>query len=125
MLRFCSFCLFLFCFFSLFAQEEIISPLETNLNGISGDFSQKRSNLIDSTITYVSDTLTFETPFIEDFSISHFQKFPSIVDYNKLSKSVYYKIIKKRDMLKLKTYFEKFESLFEQNKQKVEPRFVS
>ena len=97
MLRFCSFCLFLFCFFSLFAQEEIISPLETNLNGISGDFSQKRSNLIDSTITYVSDTLTFETPFIEDFSISHFQKFPSIVDYNKLSKSVYYKIIKKVD----------------------------
>lgn len=97
MFRFWSLILFIFSSFIIFSQVEIITPLETNFNGVVKNQINKRSYLIDSTITFTSDTLTIETPLVEDFSVSHFQKYPSNIDYTKLSKSVFYKILKKVD----------------------------
>jgi hypothetical protein len=64
----------LFLFISIFSvfflnAQESVKPIVNPL-----DFSKiKRTNSLDSTIIYISDTL--QLPFYDDFSVDHFQKF--------------------------------------------------
>lgn len=60
--------------FILFAQEEVLSPLETNLSGYS-PLKTKRLKTIDSLIIFRTDTL--KLPIFDDFSINHFQQYDS------------------------------------------------
>ena len=63
-----------FLFISIFSvfffnAQEAVQPIVNPL-----DFSKiKRTNSLDSTIIYISDTL--QLPFYDDFSVDHFQKF--------------------------------------------------
>ena len=58
----------------LVAQDEILSPLETNLAGTSLN-NIKRNKSIDSIIIYSVDTL--KLPIFDDFSTNRFQKYDS------------------------------------------------
>ena len=66
--------LFTFTCLNFVAQEEVLSPLETNLSGEKLD-GIKRIKSIDSLIIYSVDTL--QLPVFDDFSTNRFQKYES------------------------------------------------
>ena len=66
--------LFTFTCLNIVAQEEVLSPLETNLSGEKMN-GIKRSKSIDSLIIYSVDTL--QLPVFDDFSTNRFQKYES------------------------------------------------
>lgn len=72
----------------LVAQGEILSPLETNLAGTSGN-NIKRNKSIDSIIIYSVDTL--KLPIFDDFSTNRFQKYDSSFSGN-IQNTLYYSL---------------------------------
>jgi hypothetical protein len=76
-----------FCF-NIVAQNEILSPLETNLSGYN-QMETKRVKSIDSLIIYSVDTL--QLPIFDDFSTNRFQKYDSSLTGN-IQNTLYYSI---------------------------------
>ncbi len=72
-MRFCVLLFFFLLNVNLFAQDEFLAPLETNLAG--GTSNIKRQQTIDSLIIYSTDTL--KLPIFDDFSTNHFQQYDS------------------------------------------------
>lgn len=70
----------------LIAQDEVLSPLETNLAG-AVKRPVKRYKTIDSTIIYSVDTL--HLPIFDDFSTNRFQKYDSSYTGN-IKNTLYY-----------------------------------
>jgi len=80
--------LFLLTSTKLVAQDEILSPLQTNLVGTSQN-ATKRNKSIDSLIIYSVDTL--KLPIFDDFSTNRFQKFDSSFTGN-IQNTLFYSI---------------------------------
>ena len=72
----------------LVAQDEILSPLETNLAGASNN-KIKRNKSIDSIILYSVDTL--KLPIFDDFSTNLFQKYDSSYSGN-ITNTLFYSL---------------------------------
>jgi hypothetical protein len=91
MIRFFGIIFFLLFSTTILGQDEILSPLETNLSGAVKKYV-KRSKTIDSLIVYSTDTL--KIPIFDDFSTNHFQKYDSSYTGN-ISNKLYYSLISK------------------------------
>ncbi len=91
MIRFFGIIILIFFFNNIFGQEEILSPLETNLSGVLKK-SNKRSKTIDSLIIYSTDTL--KIPIFDDFSTNHFQQYDFSYSGD-ISNKVFYNLVTK------------------------------
>ena len=82
------------------AQDEILSPLETNLAGFKVE-NLKRYKSIDSIIIYSVDTLNL--PIFDDFSTNRFQKYDSSYTGN-IQNTLYYSLKNKLTVKPLYTF---------------------
>lgn len=77
--------------FSALAQEEKEYPLLVNPSILKNKEVLRKSGTIDSTIIYVTDTLTL--PFFDEFSQHHFQKYVSQIGDPNLILQKYYRLM--------------------------------
>ncbi len=86
---------FCFCsYYGLFAQDEVISPLEA-IRIESINLNDKRSHSIDSMFVYTSDTLLL--PVVDDFSKNHFQHYTKNISGNNTKVDMAYKLLNLSD----------------------------